>query len=378
MRIEYHPLPSSSSGTERQFQSLHFGHAGVGPHIRKAYIQASLHADEIPGMLVAQHLRSRLETLEGEGRLAAEIILVPVANPIGLAQVLQGSPFGRFDMATGVNFNRGYRNLVPQLKRVLVDKLCNDAQENVSTIRNEARMLLADWQPASETDALKKTLQTLSIDADLVLDLHCDSESVLHLYTGTPLADRIMPLGRLLGAEAILLATESGDDPFDETCGRIWWELAEHFGQQYPVPLACMPVTVELRGQADVTHALAGQDAEQLIAFLMHTGHIETENALLPPLPAALCQPTPLEGVEPLLATQPGIMVFSKKPGDMVQAGEPIGELVDPASGEATPVVATVSGKLFARMAHRYAQRGTTLAKIAGAVAYRSGKLLSM
>ncbi|WP_394780235.1 succinylglutamate desuccinylase/aspartoacylase family protein [Undibacterium sp.] len=378
MRIEYHPLPSASSGTERQFQSLHFCHAGVGPHIRKVYIQASLHADEIPGMLVAQHLRRKLEILEGEGRLAAEIVLVPVANPIGLAQALQGSPFGRFDMGTGVNFNRGYRNLVPQLKQLLVDLLGDDAQENISTIRSEARKLLADWQPASETEALKKTLQTLSIDADLVLDLHCDSESVLHLYTGTPLADRIMPLACLLGAEAVLLATESGDDPFDETCGRIWWELAEHFGQQYPVPLACMPVTVELRGQADVTHALAEQDATQLIAFLVHTGHIETEDGQLPPLPAALCQPTPLEGVEPLVAAQPGIMVFSKKPGDMVQTGETIGELVDPASSEATPVIATVSGKLFARMAHRYAHRGTTLAKIAGTVAYRSGKLLSM
>ncbi|MES2106052.1 MAG: succinylglutamate desuccinylase/aspartoacylase family protein [Pseudomonadota bacterium] len=378
MRIEYHPLPSISSGTERQILSLHFGHAGVGPHIRKVYIQASLHADEIPGMLAAQHLRRQLETLEAEGKLASEIVLVPVANPIGLAQVIQGTPFGRFDLATGINFNRGYRNLVPQLKQALTGKLGDDAQENVSTIRSEAKKLLANWEPASETEALKKTLQRLSIDADIVLDLHCDNEAVMHLYTGTPLAAAVAPLGRLLGAEAILLATESGDDPFDETCGRIWWELAEHFAGQYPVPLACLPVTVELRGQVEVSHQLAKQDADGLIAFLRHTGHIENEMENSSNLPDPLCQPTPLEGVEPLTAAHAGIMVFSKGPGDFIRSGETIGELIDPLSGEATPVTATVSGKLFARIAHRYVHRGTTVAKIAGEVAYRSGKLLSL
>ncbi|MES2072788.1 MAG: succinylglutamate desuccinylase/aspartoacylase family protein [Pseudomonadota bacterium] len=379
MRIEYHPLPSSSGGTDRQFQSLHFGHAGVGPHTRKAYIQASLHADEIPGMLVAQHLRRRLEALEAEDRLAAEIVLVPVANPIGLAQVIQGTPFGRFELGTGINFNRGYRNLVPQLKQILVGKLGSDAAENISTVRSEAKKLLADWEPASETEALKKALQTLSIDADIVLDLHCDNEAVMHLYTGTPLASAVMPLAQLLAAQAVLLATESGDDPFDETCGRVWWELAEHFAASHPIPLACVPVTVELRGQVEVNHQLAARDADGILAYLTHTGHIQADVTAGPvELPSPLCQPTPLEGVEPIVAAHAGIMVFSKAPGDFIHKGEAIGELVDPLSGEAAPVIATVSGTLFARIAHRYVQRGTTLAKIAGKVAYRSGKLLSL
>ncbi|GGC84922.1 succinylglutamate desuccinylase/aspartoacylase family protein [Undibacterium terreum] len=377
MRIEYHSLPSPSSNSEKQLQSLHFGHAGIAPQTRKVYIQASLHADEIPGMLVAQHLRQRLELLEAEGRLSSEIVLVPVANPVGLAQVIQGTPFGRFDLSSGINFNRGYRNLVPQLKTILADKLGSDSADNVNTIRSAARQLLMDWQPVSETETLKKTLLMLSIDADIVLDLHCDNESVLHLYTGTPLAEAAMPLSRLLGAQALLLATESGDDPFDETCGRIWWELAEHFAPDYPVPLACMPVTVELRGQVDVSHALAKQDAEALIAFLVHTGHIEKDAQGEKNLPPALCKPTPLEGVEPLVAAHAGIVVFSKLPGDAVKQGDSIAELIDPVSGVATSVKATVSGKLFARIAHRYVHKGTTLAKIAGEVAYRSGKLLS-
>jgi hypothetical protein len=376
MQIQVHPLPAGSAGNGRQLQSLHFGKAATG---HKTYIQAALHADEIPGMLAAQHLREQLTALELADNIPGEIVLVPVANPIGLAQAIQGQPFGRFDLATGVNFNRAYRNLTPQLKQRLTGKLGRDAAENVLLVRRAARLLMDEWQPLNETDTLKKMLQTLAIDADIVLDLHCDNEAVMHLYTGSPLSEMVQPLGRLLGAEAMLLSRDSGGDPFDETCGRIWWELAEHFGPDYPLPLACLSVTVELRGQTEVRHALARQDASALIAFLVQQGHILTNagDAGLP-LPPARCQPTPLEGMEPLRAPHAGIIVFHKAVGDMVLAGDAVAELIDPASGQSTLVCATVSGKLFARTALRHAQRGTDLARIAGAVAYRSGNLLTL
>ena len=45
------------------------------------------------------------------GLLRAKVIVVPVANPIGLGQVLQASHLGRFHLATGQNFNRGFADL---------------------------------------------------------------------------------------------------------------------------------------------------------------------------------------------------------------------------------------------------------------------------
>lgn len=42
----HHPLTSSCLGTERKLSSFHFGPAGS--QAGKAYIQASLHADELP------------------------------------------------------------------------------------------------------------------------------------------------------------------------------------------------------------------------------------------------------------------------------------------------------------------------------------------
>ena len=370
MQTRQHPLGPDSAGTCCSLQSLHYG-TGNAP--RKAYIQAALHADEIPGMLVAQHLRRRLEELELAGKILGEIVLVPAANPVGLAQNVQGQPLGRFDLATGINFNRGYRNLVPELKVRLEGKIGGDSALNVSLVRQTALQILGEWRTHGVVDDLKKCLQRLAIDADIVLDLHCDNEAVMHLYTGTALADQVAPLAGWLGAQAVLLATESGDEPFDESCGRVWWELQEHFGAV--IPLACLAVTVELRGQTEVSDALAAQDADGIVRFLAQRGHLDLPAGQAPP---ASCVPTPLQGVEPLHAPHPGIVVFRKSPGDEIAVNELIAELIDPLTGERTEIRATVAGKLFARTAFRYVHSGMNLAKIAGAKAFRSGKLLSM
>jgi predicted deacylase len=69
---------------------------------------ASLHADELPGMLVIQHLRQHLQQAEAAGQLRGQVVLVPMANPIGLDQTWLQLQMGRFEMASGQNFNRHY------------------------------------------------------------------------------------------------------------------------------------------------------------------------------------------------------------------------------------------------------------------------------
>ena len=113
MQEQRHSLPSIGSGTTRELVSLHYGtRTGARTGGKKVYLQASLHADEVPAMLVAHHLRGALAECEARGEIDGEIVLVPMANPIGLAQTVLGHPFGRFDLTTGTNFNRGYKNLV--------------------------------------------------------------------------------------------------------------------------------------------------------------------------------------------------------------------------------------------------------------------------
>ena len=370
-----HPLVSPSPGTHRELLSLHYGPTGVGP---KATIQASLHADEVPGLLVAHHLRQRLATLEARGALRGEVVLVPFANPIGLSQRVLQSVEGRFDLASGENFNRRYPDLVPRACELLLPKLGGDAQPSVATVREALREACSELPAATELDSLRRTLLGLAIDADVVLDLHCDNEAVLHLYTTPELWTDIEPLARLMGARAVLVAEGSGDEPFDEACSLVWprlaAELGKRLGRPVTLPPACAAVTVELRGEADVSHELAARDAERIIQYLAVRGLVEGPPASLPPL---LCAPTPLAGSLPVAAPCGGVVVWATEPGSVVRRGQPLAEIIDPMSGDAKIIASPTDGVLYARESRRFVPAGTRIAKVAGREAVRSGRLLS-
>ena len=79
MRKELIPIEFMTPGSEAYLSALHFGDEAAP----KVYIQASLHADELPGSLASYYLHQRLIELEQQGRLRAHIVLVPFAIPWG-------------------------------------------------------------------------------------------------------------------------------------------------------------------------------------------------------------------------------------------------------------------------------------------------------
>ena len=365
-----HLLVSPAPGTQRELVSLHYGAPGSGP---KCYIQASLHADELPGMLVAHHLRKRLDTLEAEGRIRGEIVLVPMANPVGLSQHLLHYHLGRFEGCSGENFNRHYPDLADKVAEVIAPQLGANADENVRIIRRALREAAAAAPAETELQSLRRALLSLSVDADIVLDLHCDAQALMHLYTETPCWPECEPLAAYLGARVTLLAQESGDQPFDEACSQPWWKLKARFGDKHPIPQACLSVTVELRGQADVEHAMAEADARRILEFLHFRGFVEGEP---PPLPAAVGDARPLAGCMPVATPVPGVLTFLRQVGETVAAGEVLAHVIDPISNAVTELKSPVDGLFFARDFVRYAHAGMKVAKVAGTEALRTGKLL--
>ena len=370
-------LLAPAPGTRRALRVHRYGTPGARP---KAYFQAALHADEIPGLLVAQHLLRGLEQAREQGRMVGEVVVVPVANPIGLSQHFNGRLLGRFDGEGSGNFNRGFPDLAPLALERLRGRLRADPADNVASIRATLRTVLAEQRAAREADALKLALLGQAIDADFVFDLHCDGEALLHLYSSRWQADEARALGAELGAAAILLEEEPGGNPFDEACAGPWWKLRAALATEGPVPLACFATTVELRGQADVSDEYAAADAAALLRFLRRRGVIAGEPE---PLPEPRCQPTPLNGVDVLTAPVAGVLAYRKHLGDAVSAGEVVAELVDPLGeplGAARLAVrAATSGLLFARMGERLARPGQKFCKVAGRepLSYRqSGKLL--
>lgn len=362
-RVQEHLLPATAIGTERKIISVHFGSGKSG---RKVYVQAGLHADEAPGYLVASRLLELLEQADEAGKILGEIIVVPAANPIGLSQWGTDTVQGRFDDCDNINFNRRYHDLSDEIAKQIEGRLGDDAEKNIRLIRKCAGEILCAKQPTTEAEALKLLLLKLSHDADIVLDLHCDFQALLHVYMGTPLWPGGVDLSAQMGAGATLLAKDSGETPFDEANSKIWWELAEKF-PNFPIPPACLAATVELRGVADTEPDMTEQDADNIYLFLLRRGMI---NGAAPPLPTLLSGATPLEGVDYVTATGAGILSFFKQPGDIVTQGEVIAEVTHPmknqGKGEKQSIASRTSGVLFARCADRFARPGKIVAKVAG------------
>jgi predicted deacylase len=377
MQRTEHPLLSPSLGTHKTLFSFHYGAPDARP---KVYIQASLHADELPGMLVAHHLRTQLEAAEQDGRLLGQVVLVPAANPIGLAQRLVHRALGRFEFDTAENFNRHY----PDLAEAIVDEaralLGSDAQANVKTVRRLVHAWLLNWSPETELASQRRTLLLLAHDADCVLDLHCDAEAAIHLYSEEACWPALEPLARLLGCRAVLLARESGGGPFDERLSGLWWQLSDRLrdaGHPVPLPQACASTTVELRGETDVSHAHAQADSAAIMDYLCHMGVIRADVApVLPPLP---CAATPLAGSQTLRSPLPGVLVWVAQLGQTVGIGEVVAEVIDPTAAGASRVHAVradVAGVLYATVRERYVLAGGEVGKVAGAVPFRCGDLL--
>src|SRR5512133_156126 len=319
LRID-HPLLPASLGSAKTLTSFHWGQPGSG---RKVYIQASLHAEELPGMLVAHHLRALLESAEAADQIRGEIILVPVANPLGLAQRVDHKPMGRFDLDTSENFNRHYPDLARAVGPLVRDALGEDPTVNIALVREAMGNYLGNWVPDTELQSLRHRLLTLAHDADFMLDLHCDCEGVLHFYTEEACWPRMQELAHFLAAEAILLAKSSGNRPIDECLSGAWWQLAERLqarGCRAPLPQGCCSTTIELRGELDVSHAWAATDAQAIVGWLQFIGVLACQQP--PDVPAALCQATPLAGSETLYASSAGIVVFAAEVGQMLAIGD--------------------------------------------------------
>lgn len=364
-----HPLPWSSLGTQRQLSVFSFGSGE-----RKAYIQASLHADELPGMRTAWELKKRLRELEAQGLLKGVIELVPVANPLGLGQLLQGAHQGRFEFGSGNNFNRDFTELSEPVAELLEGQLGDDPRANTRLIRQAMTQALRKLPAAqSELQGLQRLLIGHACTADVVLDLHCDADAALHMYALPQHWPQWRSLAAHLDVRVALLAEDSGGSSFDEACSLPWLRLSRIFPDA-EIPLACLATTIELGGQADTGKAEAQAHAEGILAFLAEQGFIGGE---WPRAAREACEGMPFEGTELLYAPHPGVVTFLRAAGDLVEVGDPLFEVIDPLSDQVSTVCAGTAGVLFAIERLRYAQPGFWLAKVAGRTALRQGRLLS-
>ena len=368
-------------GGDAPGRSTEFNYFRVGPEQaeKKVYLQGAIHADEQPGILILHHLLALLRAADAAGDLAARFVVMPMVNPLGMGDIEFGKHQGRYNRATGVNYNRDWLELYDLLDPGIAGRLGDDADENVAEVRAALRAGAANMRENSAFAQWQKILVSEACDADYVFDLHCDDDALMYLYTLPQMRDEMQKLADWTGAAAVLLAEEGGGHSFDEVWPAVWLRLArEHPGKPLPLPL--LSCTLEYRGQLDTFDALNRRDAENLYGFFQEQGLIGGD-PIGPKGSGAAA--TDLRATEFLRSPAAGLIAFRVELGDRVARGDAIADLIsldgDGAFVERRPILAGTSGLVLSRTMHKYVWRNANVAKIVGekVLESRSGNLLS-
>ena len=324
------------------------GSAATAP---SAYLQAALHAGELPGTVAIDALMPMLRKAEAEGRVRGDLTIVPWANPIGRAQYLFGDVQGRFHIGTRLNFNREF----PLLERP--DPALIPAESVLPTIDRR----------------LKARLLKLALGHDIVLDLHCDDEGAPYFYVPAALWPAMADCAAAFGAEAVLTWENAADGAFEEAA------IHPYLTPGGEAIAGRVVTTIELRGMADVDRGYAEADAAGLYRILVRRGVIEDSD--IPGAPPFSGIAAPLDNVEMVKAPKSGAVLFDVRPGDRVAAGARLATIVH-APGEPDGTVAVLApqaGYVLTRRSTRILRAGDDLIKLIGerpsAVVKRSGSL---
>jgi predicted deacylase len=321
---------------------------GRDPKAPSVYMQAALHGNELPGAAALHVLIPQLVAAEAEGRLRGDVTLVPLANPIGLGQYAYEEHMGRFAMGSRVNFNRNFQRL---------------ERPDVALIEDDR-----DGVPVERR--LKARLLRHSIGKTIVLDLHCDDQSLPYLYVPAEVWPFMSDLAAALDAEAVLTFEGGTDGSFDEASIHPYLQAAPEVADFRNRVVT----TVELRGRADVDATIAAHDGNGLYRFLVGRGVVV--DAAAAPVPAYDAVAVPQTHVEMVRAPRGGLVLFHAGPGDKVAAGALIAEVIgEPGSPETvTAVHAEAAGLVLTRVSARSVRVGDDLMKIVGEHRSRTAK----
>jgi predicted deacylase len=228
------PLLHLASGDQLSLQVYKFIGAQPG---KKVYLQANLHGAEIAGNAVIHQLISFLIAVQ-ETDLTGEIWLVPVCNPLSTNQRSHYFSIGRFNAYDGKDWNRifwDYEKEGEELETFAKSQINLDPtvvrKNYLIRIKQSFDKLLEKIHSPSGVafnELFRYQLQSLSIDADYLIDLHSSSNQGLdYLYY---FCRREASAKYFLLDRGILLDDYDGD-AFDEAFIKPWLALEDSFKQ---------------------------------------------------------------------------------------------------------------------------------------------------
>lgn len=324
--IQQHTVSIGSHASGNSVDLVYYRVSGT-KNAPSAYLQAGIHGAELQGNAVLELL---LDYLEHNPPLG-DIVLVPFANPFGTDYRVGEFSQGRFDPVTGENWNRLYWNVFgrdPECLNIaeVAESLVGKEPE---ALRRKFRSLLqAAFDSRQERiqsfgASLCAALQSLALEADSVLDLHCASHSPRHLYFPAYAASSV-PHFRF---PFTLEIPQDFDGALDEAIFHPWWRLAteleKHCGKfQTPFVEA---YTLELGAHEAVDFLAAKRDLASILSYLtargtLAAGEREIRDSWLRPEERSIAWG--LADYRTIYAPEGGLIEWCVAPGQAVKAGD--------------------------------------------------------
>ncbi len=230
--IETIPQRHMASGDVLSFQVYKF----IGAHPgKKVYIQSNLHGAEIVGNAVIHQLIEFLLSVN-DTDLTGEIWLVPVCNSMSTNQRSHFFSSGRYCIYEAKNWNRifwdyeKFTNNIMEFAQSQIHLTPELVRKNyLDAIQQKFTGLLEKINSSSSvpyTEKFRYKLQSLSIDADFLIDLHSHTtQGVNYVYYFRQREESakyfLLPLGILLD--------EYDGNAFDEAFMKPWLALEKSF-----------------------------------------------------------------------------------------------------------------------------------------------------
>jgi len=281
-QIETIFLRQMASGDRLSLQVYKF----IGAHPgKKVYIQSNLHGAEIAGNAVIHQLIEFLLTIN-DTDLVGEIWLVPVCNPMGTNERAQHFSPGRHCSYEAKDWNRIFWDYEKEADD-LVEFTKSQLQLHQEVVRqNYLTIIKKQFAKISEkinspssvpyTELFSYQLQSLSLDADYLIDLHTSTNQGLDfLYY---FRDRQESAAYFLLDYGILLDKYDGD-AFDEAFIKPWLALEacfESLGRKIKFDVEAW--TLELGAGMQINPRSVAKGVQGVKNYLVHKGILKNAN----------------------------------------------------------------------------------------------------
>jgi len=276
---------------------------------------AGLHGDELEGVYLCHRLIQYLRGLQAREpeALRGTVHIYPAVNPQALGAATRLSPFFASDMNRQLGDKNGH---------------------------------------SLPAQACQKLLDSLRNSSDCVVDLHASNLHLRELAQIRIIEEfdrKLIPLALRTNTDLIWVHPASG--VFESTFG---YNL-----NRAKIPTLVVEAGICLR----IDDALCDQVLNGMIHLLHHLGVLATAEGAPEVKEPMLVHPSEVHQVQ---AEHAGLFVARARLGQMLEAGDILGEVVDPLRGEVVEeAVAPEAGLLFTLREHPVTYQGAALARIA-------------